>query len=91
MAVQVRLPSALRGLANSKKTVDLEGATVDEVLARLVVLHPQLRAAIYDERLKRRRSIHVFVDGQDVRMLSDGQTPVSSGQLVELISAMSGG
>lgn len=85
------MPSILRGLANTKSTVSLEGSTIDEVLAHLVAQHPQLALALFDERSKRRRHIHLFVDGQDIRALGDGQTPLRDGQVVEIISAMSGG
>jgi len=91
MSVQVRLPSSLRALAKMKKIVEVEGATIDEVLAALVTLHPELKLALFDERSNRRRSIHVFLDDSDIRGLADGKTAVKDGQLVEIISAISGG
>jgi molybdopterin converting factor small subunit len=65
----------------------LEGATVIELLRGLESRHPEVGGWIVDERGRIRRHINVFVNGERSR----ADTPVQSGDRVEVLPAITGG
>jgi len=72
-------------------TAEAEGATVREVLDRVLGADPLLKAYILDEQGRLRRHVNVFVGGRmvaDRRGLSD---PVGPGDEIHVLQALSGG
>lgn len=87
----VRIPPILRPDAGNNRQVEIEGATVREVLESLVATYPPLRDRIFAEGDELPQFLNVFIDGTDVR-LSDGlETKVESGATVILLPAVAGG
>jgi sulfur-carrier protein len=86
MAV-VCLHGPLRSLAGDRSELDLQGATVHEVLRSLEDQHPSMTGWILDERGVIRRHINVFVNGERGR----AETTVGSGDRVEVLPAITGG
>ena len=83
----VRLRAPLSELAGGKRELQLEGATVAEVLRALEREHPDVRGWILDEHGAIREHINVFVNkeyGQD-------DTSVSESDRLHVIPAISGG
>ena len=73
------------------REVDLEGATVAEVVEALDRLHPGLAAYLTDERGALRKHVNIFVDGElleDRAALSD---PLAPNARVFIMQALSGG
>jgi molybdopterin synthase sulfur carrier subunit len=91
MAVNVRIPTQLRELAGGAAEVDVEGATVSEVLKQLEAAHPGFAARLYDDEGQLRRFVNVFVADEDIRFLQGIDTPVSEGQVVSIVPAVAGG
>ena len=58
----VRLRAPLSELAGGKRELEIEGATVAEVLKALEREHPETRGWILDERGSIREHINVFVN-----------------------------
>jgi sulfur-carrier protein len=83
--VSVRGP--LRKLAGGTAEHELEGTTVIELLRGLESRHPEVGGWIVDERGRIRRHINVFVNGERSR----ADTPVRSGDRVEVLPAITGG
>ena len=86
MAVVV-LRSPLRELAGGGSRLDVDGATVREVIARLERDHPRLDGWVLDEEGRIREHVKVFVNG-DVAALDDA---VAGGDQVHVLPAISGG
>jgi molybdopterin converting factor small subunit len=86
MAV-VSLRGPLRKLAGGCAELELEGATVLELLRALEVRHPDLSGWILDERGLIRRHINVFVNGER----GHERNAVGSGDRVEVLPAITGG
>ncbi|MGQ0743960.1 MAG: MoaD/ThiS family protein [Acidimicrobiales bacterium] len=84
----VRLPTALRQYAGGAATVEIEGATVGEVLAALDRRHPALGRRVLDEQGQVRRHVHVFVGPERMADLGD---PVPGATEVTILPAVSGG
>jgi molybdopterin synthase sulfur carrier subunit len=91
MAVTVRIPTTLRPIAGGKSEVQVEGATLAEVLGALDVAHPGFRDRLLDEEGNLRRFVNVFVADDDVRFLDGLATPVPDGETVAIIPAVAGG
>jgi sulfur-carrier protein len=91
MSVQVRIPPVLRTHTAGERLVDAGGTTVGDVLQALGTRYPGLATAIYDEAGSLRPFLNVYVNGEDVRYLSQSNTPVSDGDTIALLPALAGG
>jgi molybdopterin converting factor small subunit len=87
----VRIPPVLRAQAGGAKTLELEGATVGEVLSALVAAHPSLASQLFTEEGALNRFVNVYVDGQDVRYTGELATAVGDRDEVVILPAMAGG
>jgi sulfur-carrier protein len=71
--------------------VNVGGATVREILAKIFLENPRLKSYVVDEQFGLRRHMGIIVDGeivQDRKHLSD---PVESNSEVFVLQALSGG
>ena len=91
MSVTVRIPTTLRPLSGGVSTVQVEGATIAEVLANLNLAHPGFLNRLLDGEGNLHKIVNVFVADDDVRYLQGLATSVSSGQTVSIIPAVAGG
>ncbi|MGH3128279.1 MAG: MoaD/ThiS family protein [Gaiellaceae bacterium] len=83
----VRLRAPLSELAGGKRELQLEGATVADVLKALEREHPDTRGWILDERGAIREHINVFVN----RDYGREDTAVGESDRLHVIPAISGG
>jgi molybdopterin synthase sulfur carrier subunit len=83
----VRLRAPLSELAGGRRELELEGATVAEVLRALEREHPDVKGWILDERGAIREHINVFVNKEYGRE----ETALGPGDRVHILPAISGG
>ena len=79
MSVTVRIPTQLRTLTGGAGEVEVEGASVGEVLKALDAAHPGLADRLFDDAGNLRRFVNVFLADEDVRFLDGLATPVTPG------------
>lgn len=91
MAVKVRIPTTLRALTGGQSEVEVDGATVSEVLASLEEAHPGFSERILDPDGQLRRFVNVFVADDDVRFMDGMATAVPADATVSIIPAVAGG
>lgn len=91
MAVTVRIPTTLRPLAGGASTVQVEGATLADVIDNLEAVHPGFKDRLLDESGAMRKFVNLFVADDDVRFLQGLATPVPAGETVSIIPAVAGG
>jgi molybdopterin converting factor small subunit len=91
MAVTVRIPTQLRTLSGGAAQVDLDGATVSDLLKALDTAHPGFAERLYDDDGGLRRFVNIFVAEEDIRFLDGLDTPVADGQTVSIVPAVAGG
>jgi sulfur-carrier protein len=89
--VDVRLPTVLRSQADGQSVVSVAGSTIGEVLRTLVTDHPGMAGQVFDEDGSLRRFVNVYVNDEDVRYLSQLDTPVKDGDEVSILPAVAGG
>jgi molybdopterin converting factor small subunit len=87
---EIRIPPVLRPDAGGQRLVDVEAGTVREALDTLVVQFPALRARVL-EGDGVPSFLNVFVDGDDMRLLSGLDTTVTSTSKILLLPAVAGG
>jgi len=87
---EIRIPPVLRPDAGGERLVDVDAATVREALDTLVTRFPALRARVL-EGDGVPSFLNVFVDGDDVRLLSGLDTTVSPTSKILLLPAVAGG
>jgi molybdopterin synthase sulfur carrier subunit len=83
----VRLRAPLSEMAGGRRELELDGATVGEVLQALEREHPDIRGWILDERGLIRDHINVFVNKEYGRE----DTSVGAGDRLHVLPAISGG
>jgi len=85
--VEVRLRAPLRDLCGGNGTIQVEGATVGEVIGRLEREHPKLAGWVRDEAGSVRQHVSVFVNGERV----NEDASVSPEDHMHILPAISGG
>lgn len=91
MAVKVRIPAPLRRLTKDQAVVEVEGATIEQIIVGLEKGFPGLKERLCDETGQIRRFINVFVNGEDIRFKDGAKTAVAPGAEVSIIPAIAGG
>jgi molybdopterin converting factor small subunit len=91
VAVEVRLPTVLRTQAGGASVVALDGATVGEVLAKLVAQFPGMDGQVLQADGSLHKFVNIYVDDDDVRYLDGVDTPVPDGAEISILPAVAGG
>ena len=91
MSHRILIPTPLRRFAGNADSVEVDAATVKEIIERLEERYPGFRGRICDEGGRLRRFINVYINGEDVRFLENLATPVPEGAEVSIIPAIAGG
>ncbi len=90
MAVKVLIPAPMRQHAGGNSAVEAAGATVGEALTSVGRSFPDLTARLYDGAALK-KFVNVFLNDEDIRYLSNLDTPVKDGDEVNIIPAVAGG
>ena len=91
MSVTIRVPPVFRTMTSGSAQVDVEGATISEVLSALDSQHPGFSDKLFDDSGALVRYVNVFVDDDDVRFLDGLATEVPAGGTVSIMQAVAGG
>ncbi|HQV57352.1 MAG TPA: MoaD/ThiS family protein [Ilumatobacteraceae bacterium] len=91
MAATVRIPTTMRPLSGGASTVQIDGATLSELIANLESAHPGFSERILDEVGALRKFVNIFVSDDDVRYLDGLDTKIPEGATVSIIPAVAGG
>src|SRR5437899_812626 len=91
MAVTVLIPTPLRAFAGGREAIELEAASVGDLLERLTSEHAALRRHLFADDGRLRSFVNVYVNDRDIRQLRQHQTPVGPGDTVSIIPSIAGG
>src|SRR6266567_6785723 len=91
MATKILIPTPLRPYTDKKDAVEVDGATVGELLADLTRKHSGLKAHLYNDQGRLRSFVNVYVNDEDIRYLQKEQTPVQPGDTVSIVPSVAGG
>lgn len=88
---KVRVPTPLRKYTGGEEQVSAAGATVGELVADLDRRYPGIRDRICDADGNVRRFVNIYVNGDDIRFLSNLETPLREDDEVSIVPAIAGG
>jgi molybdopterin synthase sulfur carrier subunit len=91
VAVEVRLPTVLRSHAGGASVVTLDGATIGEVLGKLVAEYPGMSGQVLQVNGSLHKFVNIYVNDDDVRYLNGLETPVPDGAEISILPAVAGG
>lgn len=86
-----KLPTQLRALAEGRKTIEVEAATLGEAFCRLDDTAPMIRSQVLDDAGTVRSFVGVFVNGDQMTALDDGSRALPNGSQVSIVMAVAGG
>ena len=69
----------------------LDGATIGEVLAKLVAEYPGMAGQVVHEDGSLHKFVNIYVNDDDVRYLQGLDTPVPDGAEISILPAVAGG
>jgi molybdopterin synthase sulfur carrier subunit len=87
----IRIPPVLRQATGGERQVAVVGSTVAEVLASLYEQHPAVRAQLQTPEGDLHKFVNVYLNDEDVRLLSWLDTEVADGDTLLILPAMAGG
>ena len=91
MAKKVRIPTPLRKLTNNEELVEVDAATIGDVISELQNRYPGIKDRLVDENGSIRRFVNVYVNEEDIRFLQNQQTALKDGDEISIIPAIAGG
>ena len=91
--MDIQVYATLRDVVGGKTiSIDVPASlTMADLLERVCAMHPALQAKVLDARGNLQPSIHVLVNGREVRHLDGLLTRVSAEDTVRLLPPVSGG
>ena len=91
MAHIVHIPTPLRQYTDKHDTVQVEGATIGDLLAQLTTTYPELKKHLYNEQGKLRHFVNIYVNDEDIRYLQKEQTVLGERDTISIIPSVAGG
>ena len=87
----VRIPPVLRPSVGGEKEVQAPGEDVGAVLQSLAEQHPDTQSQLFSGQGQLNRYVNVYLNDEDVRVLSGLDTVVKTGDVLVILPAMAGG
>jgi molybdopterin/thiamine biosynthesis adenylyltransferase/rhodanese-related sulfurtransferase/molybdopterin converting factor small subunit len=91
MATKILIPTPLRPFTDKQDAVEIDGATIGELLQNLTTKYGGLKQHLYAADGKLRSFVNIYVNDDDIRYLQKDQTPLKSGDTVSIIPSVAGG
>lgn len=89
--VRIQIPSLLARIAGVERRLTGEGETVIDVLDDVLTRVPALRVHLFDESGALRPHVLCFLNETNTRWLDSLDAPVSDGDEITILQAVSGG
>jgi len=87
----IQIPEPLRKYSQGQKSFESKGETVGQALDELTNHYPQLKNYIFLGDMSLRLSIHIFLRCTEIRSLRGLETPLSSSDILIVVTELSGG
>lgn len=91
MTITIHVPGVLRAYSQGASEISLSVPSVRAALKEIERSHPSLYKSVCDETGKVRRHVNLFVNTSDIRDREGLDTPLSSGDIITILPAVSGG
>lgn len=91
MGVKIHIPTPLRPYTGQQAVVEIDGATIGDLLQNLTKQHNDLKPHLYGADGKLRSFVNVYLNDEDIRYLQKEQTPVTAADSVSIVPSVAGG
>ena len=91
MRTKVKMAVQFRKLTQGNSYVFVEGKTLDEVMVNLSRDYPGLESKLFEKDGKRRRSVNIYINQEDIRYLGDRANRLEPEDEIYIIPPASGG
>ena len=88
---RILIPTPLRQFAEKQNSVELQGATVGEVLAALTTRFPDLKKNLFTDEGKLRSFVNVYLNDEDIRYINKESSPVQDSDVLSIVPSIAGG
>jgi molybdopterin synthase sulfur carrier subunit len=88
---RVRIPTPLRKYTQGQEVVTVAASNVAALIEGMEAQYPGMRERILDEKGAVRRFVNIFVGEDDIRYLSQLETPLAETSEVSIVPAIAGG
>jgi molybdopterin converting factor small subunit len=88
---KVIIPTPLRKFTDNKSSIETNSLSVHDAIRSVSEYYPELKPHLYDEQGNLRKFLRIYVGDQDIRELSNEQTPLDPQTIVSIIPAIAGG
>jgi len=88
MSKQVRIPEPLRKLTNNQEFVEIDAATIGDMIAELQARFPGITKHLLDEKGEIRRFANFYVNDEDIRLLQNRETQLICGDQITIVPAL---
>jgi molybdopterin synthase sulfur carrier subunit len=88
---KVRIPTPLRKFTGGADEVAVNGSTVGQIVADMEGRFPGIRERLCEADGRVRRFVNIYVNGDDIRFLSNLDTAVQESDEVSIVPAIAGG
>ena len=85
------IPTALRQYAGNQREVDVDGATIGDVLTQRTTQHADFGKQIFGDDGNLRSFVNVYRNDDDVRYLQGMETSIGDRDELSIIPAIAGG
>jgi len=90
MTVEVKVTATLQKMVGGQRMIRGDGATVGEVIDDLDRKHPGIKDMVMvDGQIH--RFVNIYLNDEDVRFLSQLDTPLKEGDVLSILPALAGG
>ena len=89
--VTIELPSLLGPVTGPQRSLEIEADTLAGALDAMIDAQPALRVHVFDETGGLRQHVLCFVNDTNSRWLESMEAPLSDGDTIRIIQAVSGG
>jgi sulfur-carrier protein len=91
MSVTLSLPTILARLADGQATLEASGTTLGEVVAKVAERFPRLAPRLQDEHGGPYPFVAFYLNDEDARFRGGFEAPVTDGDEITVVAAISGG
>ena len=91
MTITVHVPTPLRKLTGNQGEVEIDAASVAELVENLETSFAGIKEKLVDENGVIRRYVNIYVNDEDIRFLDGAETPLNNGDNLSIVPAIAGG
>jgi len=87
----ILIPTPLRRFTGNSAKVNIAGNLLSEIITNLVYEFPEVQRHLLDTSGEVRPFLNIFVDHDDIRDLSQQNTPITPASVISIVPAIAGG